>query len=232
MLDKITDLLENICWEIECPIKKVIWWVRYRTINKYHVIKINSLKPNYYDTDTRLLHGMFDLLVDFIEEEKAHMERIFSTEKTLKEKLLHKLIPSCFFSRSRKLGLRYLDWEISLKDKIGEYPEEVESYKSQAGIAQTIKDLYIWWKDIRPARKDPMDASGWSDFCDKHRQKIHKFRKCVDSECFEMYDELTQEEKEEQYRVLHLTSAIEKDQFEEDEAMLIKLIKVRGSLWT
>ena len=231
-MNKLIEILDTIQWKIRHWVSELIWAIRYRTIDKYHVIKIHSLKPDYYDTDTRLLHGMFDLLVDFIEGEKAHMELVFGEKKTWKEKFYFKFLPSCLTPRSRERGLRYLDWEISLKDTPTQFPEEIPIYKSQSEIAQTIKDLYIWWKDVRPLRKDPSDLAGLSDFFNKHREKIHKFRKCEDSECFEMYSELTEDEKTEEHRLLMLSVKIEEDQNKEDEEMLIKLIKIRRSLWT
>lgn len=52
----------------------IYWYIRYRLFDKYHIVK-TDLEPNYYDTDTRLIHASFSLLVDFIEKEKP-FERI------------------------------------------------------------------------------------------------------------------------------------------------------------
>jgi hypothetical protein len=65
----------RIWWAIKTKIYNVIRWIKYRTINRFNVVKIKSLKPGYYDIDLRMLHAMFDLLVEFIEKEEP-FERI------------------------------------------------------------------------------------------------------------------------------------------------------------
>ena len=51
-------------------ISDVKYWFYYRfhPKHKYHIIKTN-LKPGYYDTDHRLLHGCMSLLCEFVEVE-------------------------------------------------------------------------------------------------------------------------------------------------------------------
>lgn len=44
-------------------------YVAYRTYDRYNKIEIPSLSPNYYDKDTILTHGLFDLLSDYVEVE-------------------------------------------------------------------------------------------------------------------------------------------------------------------
>jgi len=45
-------------------------WFYYRFWNRFHVLKLNYLKPGYHDADTILIHAMFQSLVNFIELEK------------------------------------------------------------------------------------------------------------------------------------------------------------------
>ncbi len=52
------------------PLRQAFRWVGYRTWNKHHVIKINSLAPGWTDMDEVLIHAMFQILCNFIEEEK------------------------------------------------------------------------------------------------------------------------------------------------------------------
>lgn len=47
------------------------YWILYRTFKRYNVVKIKSLKPGWWDFDTRLLHSSFDLLVEFVEKGKS-----------------------------------------------------------------------------------------------------------------------------------------------------------------
>jgi hypothetical protein len=54
-------------------LKNIIWFIKYRTTHKYHIVK-TGLKPNYYDMDTRMLHVNFNLLKEFVE--KSHYNEI------------------------------------------------------------------------------------------------------------------------------------------------------------
>ncbi len=60
---------------IECSIFKTIengiWWCKYRTTHRYHVIN-TRLKPGYYETDDLILHSVFVLLQNFVEIQCAH----------------------------------------------------------------------------------------------------------------------------------------------------------------
>lgn len=61
-------------WLLHRPFLKKLhdikWWIRYRTTHKFHTVKIPTLKPGWYDTDTRLLHASFALLENYVEREK------------------------------------------------------------------------------------------------------------------------------------------------------------------
>lgn len=51
------------------------YWFMYRYVQKHQYHKIDTrLKPGYYDYDTRLLHGCFSLLCEFIEESKYYID--------------------------------------------------------------------------------------------------------------------------------------------------------------
>lgn len=47
---------------------QIKWWFLFRTIHRYHVIK-TGLKPDFYEIDTRMLHGCFTLLQEHAEGE-------------------------------------------------------------------------------------------------------------------------------------------------------------------
>lgn len=45
-------------------------WIRYRTTEKYNCVNMSkTLKPGYYDIDTRILHANFTLLCSYVEKE-------------------------------------------------------------------------------------------------------------------------------------------------------------------
>lgn len=49
--------------------RDLIWWVRFRTTNRNHVVK-TDLTPGWWDSDTRLVHASFAILERFVEREK------------------------------------------------------------------------------------------------------------------------------------------------------------------
>lgn len=57
-------------WWLRSNIRDAYWWVMHRVSprHRYHVIR-TGLKPGYYDTDTQILHGCMNLLVEFVERE-------------------------------------------------------------------------------------------------------------------------------------------------------------------
>jgi hypothetical protein len=76
---------------------------------------------------------------------------------------------------------------------------------------------------VYPNRPDVHDASGWTDYCARRRDNGLDF--------FDMEDK-TEAEKEQCRTALNLSQEIEKAYDDEDEAMLIRLIRVRDALWT
>ena len=110
-------------------------------------------------------------------------------------------------------GLKYLQWEMTI-DKTSPH---------QAEAAREIWQLYHWWKFVRPNRVDPMDASGWSEHC---RLLESRGRHILDT------DDLTAEERARSRKTLDVCREIEANYDEEDEEYLVRLIKIRKSLWT
>jgi hypothetical protein len=129
---------------IRGPIK----WIRYRTTNRSHVLKIQTLEPGWWDRDQRMLHAMFQILVDFIELELPQM--MFSEKKKYNIK---------YGVRNREAGLAYLDWEIA------------ETATPQQDDAFVKKELYLWWKDYRLKRDDPWSEPNIWDISDKMKVK-------------------------------------------------------------
>lgn len=132
-------LIPNTVWPIERRYKSVKDWFRYRLFERLHMIN-TKLEPGYYDTDRRILYGMFSLLVDFVEIEKAWMQYI--SNKKYKKPWYHMKR-----FRDKEMGLTYLEWEIT-------HPE-VPDHQSKE--AKEIRELYLWWTKDRPNRIDPDD---------------------------------------------------------------------------
>ena len=217
LLETIPDKWNNFTKFFTHPINDFRFYVRSRFFDKYHLVN-TGLKPGgYYEVDTRLIHSAFNLLVDYIEVECAHMNSLSNKEKKKSKPWWSKGLTRFKSFRDRQSGLDYLDWEMTLDDpKLNEY----ERSDRQAQAAREKLELYIWWTQKRPARIDSMDLSGWSDYCDTKR---------VDELFSTPKDELEQDYVD---KILDKTSEIENKYEVEDEEMLIRLIKIRKTLWT
>jgi len=200
--------------------ENVIGKLKSKYIRKHNLIKINSLKDDeWYDTDTRLMHGIFQLLVDFVELEKAHMEIMFNMDNPPRYMRKVKY-------RSAEMGIKYLDWEISLGKEGG---------TNQSKNAKTIKELFLWWKYDRPSRIELMDVKGsmgtssnefYSDMNDDKNDNERV------SSMFASIDRRKDKEPELYKDVNKAYEDAEAKYNKEDEQMLIKLVKIRKSLWT
>lgn len=167
----------------------------------------------YHEIDTRVIHGLFETLVDFVEHEKANMQYISESWKDGEQVKVDRVFPS------REKGLEYLDWEAGLDE---ESPHQAET-------AREVKELYLWWKDVRPNRPDPMDASGWSTYCEERRNE------CDDEDdfwCQFDHEDETEEEAAHASEMIDKLHQIEEQQYQEDTDMAIRLIKIRRSMWT
>jgi hypothetical protein len=96
----------------------------------------------------------------------------------------------------------------------------------QALIAVEIKELYTWWKEVYPNRPDPYDISGWSAVCAKKRTDGSDIMDLFDTESE------TPDERAVRSNSHNRLAEIEAQYEQEEDDMLIRLIKVRKSLWT
>ena len=113
------------------------------------------------------------------------------------------------------LGLQHLEWEMTLDDP--SLPIHERS-PHQAKRAREVYALYKWWTEIRPARKElevrrPADEGG--SLLSLFSAKIRN------SPGYKTYlSDLKKLDKQ------------EAKWHKEDDAMLIRLIKIRKGLWT
>lgn len=207
------------------------YYIRVRFFDRYHVIN-TRLEPGYHDADTRMLHGMFNLLVDFVEIEKAWMHVVFDSEERAKRKHPWWSLGLTRFKafRDPEAGIDHLRWESTLDD-----PNLPVTERSpvQAQTARELLVLYYWWKDVRPKRPDPMEASGWSDYCDQRRNASAE-KNDGKPDVWDLLDtdDETPEDKATSSAILERCREIEEQQTQEDEDMLIRLVKVRKAMWT
>lgn len=226
------DHLQGIwCWIPE-HINNVRYYINNRWVHQTHGMMSLSLEPGkWHEYETRLLHSMFDQLVNFVEIEQAWHHVIWDDQA--RKKFETPWWQQRWFFRWGKVwrcpdaGIEYLIWASGLV-----YNEDMGSDKgsklygkptSQAETAAEVLELYRWWKIIRPARPDPYDASGWTAYCEARR---------TDSDDFFDLQDKNKEQRRQSNAAHKLLNKIERSYEKEDEAMMIRLIKIRKGLWT
>jgi hypothetical protein len=185
------------------PVIRTIHWyliqLRRTIINllrRHNVVCMHALRRGeWYDSDTRVFEACFQILVDYVEKELAWMQLLTEGHA----RWYHRWVP---IKNGRELGLRYLAWEVQLGD---DSPHQSQS-------SAIIKDLYLWYKDVRPARIDPWNALPDPIITIREGGSVEP-----DPEAAAAGTKAFNEEE------LFTT---------EDNEQLIRLIQVRGSMWT
>jgi hypothetical protein len=190
-MDKVQDIF---CYLPE-KYRHIRAYLRNRFVDKLHYLPTNLKKGEYYDVDTRILHGLFTTLTVFIEKELGNYHFAMNGNK-----------PEYKGFSLKQHGLEYLTWEMSLSD----------DNKTQAEGAAEIMALYRWWTEVRPNRTDPND-----EFADN---ECFKNTAC----CLGKNDKYHSE----RMRIHAIIDEVEKRYKQEDEEMMIRLIKIRERLWT
>ena len=228
VLDKIQDFL---CFPGD-KIHSLVYWINRRFIDKSHIIQTGLKKGAWHEVEEKLLHGMFEELVTFVETQKASMSWHEENTRFARVKNDH-FVPwteKNWFTRnltdwrSEHYGVQHLLWEITLvvnKDWTGDESEWGKPTR-QAIDALEILELYVWWKYIRPMRKDPYDESGWTAVCAERRNS---------KSLFDMRDE-DEDHKALTNKALDRLQELEQQYDNEDTDMMVRLVKVRKSLWT
>jgi len=191
-------------------------WVLYRTIRRYHKLD-TGLKPGYHDIVTKMLHVNFNMLKDFVEVEQAWQAFWWGDEGKL-EPRWKKYIPFYYRNfRRPDLGVEHFKWASTLDDP--NLPPHERSVQ-QAKDAREILVLYKWWVEDRPARKE-IEHTPYND------QGLGGILGCFDDD----FDRDAEDFKA-HVSSMEAASRQEEDWNNEDEEMLIRLIKIRKGLWT
>lgn len=220
------DYLQDVVMSPIDLYNKIRYKFLIRFIDRKYMMDTRLDRWGWHDCDTRILHGLFETLVDFIEVEKSHM-MLICDDNIPKHRWYQLTFLRWNRVRSRELGVQHLEWEMSLDSPdLGEY----EANPTQAAAAREQHALYTWWKDVRPNRPDPYDLSGINEIHAKREaeatgtdRKRGWMRTLIDR---------TDEEKAATTAAYHKVREIENQYEQEDEDMLIRLIKIRKSLWT
>ena len=129
--------------------------------------------------------------------------------------------------RCPQAGIDNLTWQASLKFDDEWTPKDDPKYglpTPQAVNAKEILDLYTWWTQVYRARKDPYEVSGLSALYDAEAE--------ANGGKLSITERQNSPFKKQKTAARKTLDKIERDREREDEQMMIRLIKIRGSLWT
>lgn len=186
-----------------------------RFIERRHVVKLgkdHTERGHWYAMGHYAFHLPFQLLVDHVE---IHCSKTYRNAGFFK---------SVFWPsnrmRNREEGLEFLkeESELVLDESWGVFPDSPNYGKPahQAIIAKETIELYLWYKDVYPNRKDPYDFY------------------CEGGEYVILSDELkkgliTQEQFRAKTKKLSAkVDRLEKQSFDEENKMLARLMKIRN----
>lgn len=250
--EKGLNKLQNfIFWPID-KLESLYYAINARFRDRYFGMTSSLNKWKYHEVDERILHCNFQTLVDFVEIEMAHQVTWALDDKEDAEqrkkygiRWYHRNKWASLFAtkwRSRTAAMDHFEWECNLKNdesfygcKPGEMSEEEKSkienfgeLTKQALKAIEIRELYLWWVNVRPNRPDPMEASGYN--------KYFEIKKAHRSGNFDHLDLLIDSGNTELNAMRRECSSklheIEEQYEKEDEEKLIQLMKLRRCLWT
>jgi hypothetical protein len=217
------------------PVRKLYdikYYVNNRWVSRTHSLTAHAkdIKPGQWqDVGNRFLPCLFNELVDFVEIESAWSHIAWGDEKD-RAKYNAPFYASGWWRwrtwRCPQAGLDHLDWAMSLTNSDWCEPSDPNYNKPtpQAERAREIKELYTWWTTVYRNRPEPHDASGWTAYCEASR--------IANGGKLNWSTDKTPELQEMSNRSHALLQEIELAYEAEDEAMMIRLIKARDSLWT
>ena len=231
--EEALDAIQGFFLYIPERLNDVRYYINNRWVSKSHALTAHprDIRPGRWsDVGNRFLPCLFNELVDFVEIEQAWHHCMWSDDA--KTKFDVPWYRSGWLRlrtwRSPEAGLEYLKWASELTWGDDEYlDKDDERYgkpTSQAVYAKEIIELYTWWTVTYRNRPDPYEASGWTAYCEAAR--------LANGGRMAWGNDKSPELKKASKIALDKLHKIEKAYEKEDEAMMIRLIKIRQSLWT
>lgn len=212
---------------------KVYYEIRNRFFAKYYRIDIREMpKGAWWDFDHKAFHVLLQMFEDFILNEKgaselsrweynrkkekartsaqqyyeelSWYERKFSKRKILKE----------------KFAIEYLKWEIDLVNDLdtAEYERKVRRSQSESAVEQLA--IWKWWTEIYKNRTDPFDTPEINEYYNNITTTP-----CENGNFLMNFPEKNREK-------INAAHVEENRREEEDTEMMVRICKVRRSLWT
>lgn len=224
------DYLQRIFYYIPDRLHDIKYYINNRWVTHTHALRAHPrdiVPGTWMDVGDRFLPCLFNELVDYVEVELAWWQIAFA-DKAAKATYRAPFWSSGWFRwrtwRCPQAGLDNLAWQMTC-DNTDYTPEDSPHYgelTQQAHNAAEILALYKWWKEERPLRPDPMQVSGWSDYCERKWKKAGSF-----------FDKLDDPSDPADTDSMHtIMNELDAKYEQEDEAMMIRLIRIRSALWT
>ena len=217
-------------------VDSVRYWI-HNYVSGTHRMNSNLKVGQWHEFEERLLHASFDTFVEFIEVETAHSHICWSDKEERSKYDIPWYDRTRWFRwfhvwRSPQAGIDHLKWEMTL-----DTPDPTDPHwhanTRQANAAREKMALYTWWKHIRPNRGDDWDVSGLREFWNKMDAKYGDDmggKKCWlglnGKSC------MSPAESRQYKKLSEAKDALEGQWEEEDQQMLIRLVKLRRALWT
>jgi hypothetical protein len=226
------DYVSNVVYFIPDKLYDLKYYINNRFVTRTNALTAHprDISPgSWCDVGNRFLPCLFNELVDFVEIELAWWHIAWNSEERAKYKA--PWWSSGWFRwrtwRCPQAGLDNLEWQRNLRwteDEVGADHAELNKLTPQAIKAQEILDLYTWWTVAYRNRPDPYEASGWTAICEEQRE--------ANGGRISWGTPKDPALKKKNNAAHKLLQKIEADYEKEDEAMMIRLIKVRHGLWT
>ena len=227
------DYAQKIVYYIPDKLNDVRYYINNRWVSHSHRLTAHprDIRPgSWSDVGNRILPCLFNELVDFVEIEQAWHHCMWSDDA--KTKFDVPWYRSGWLRwrtwRCPEAGIEYLTWASGLvvdKDMGAEPGEKGYGEPTyQAKSAKEIIELYTWWTVTYRNRPDPYEASGWTAACEAQRL-ANGGRLSFSTP----KDPVLKKAQDKAHKILR---KMEADYEKEEEAMMIRLIKIRQSLWT
>jgi hypothetical protein len=120
-------------WYPTRKLRDLKYWVRYRTTDRYHVIRCDGLGPGYHEIEDQMLHSMFGLLRSYVEDQCAHMYKWCGC-------------PPMPGASKKELGLAYLNANPHKKEVMDLYRWWVEERPSRPEPMDASGFSAVWAK--------------------------------------------------------------------------------------
>jgi len=225
------DYLQRFVYYIPDKLYGLKYYINNRWVTCTHALTAHPSdipRGEWRDVGNRFLPCLFNELRDFVEVELAWWHIAWS-DREEKAKYNAPFWATGWWRwrtwRCPQAGLDCLAWQMELTNAefLDDDKKHLAEPTQQAIHAREILELYKWWTEVYPNRPDPHDAGGWSDYCAKFRNEGRDF---LD------FEDRTDEERAASSQALDATQTIEDKYNQEDEEMMIRLIRIRQSLWT